>query len=352
MAEKKKKTLPKNFADMLKAGDIAALKAVFDECELDARGGYDKGTALHFYDVPEELVRWLVAQGLDINTPTDSYKKTPLNTQIRSATVKLLLELGANVETPSYDGNTPLHTAAGFFRVDNVQMLIAHGANIHAENREGKTPLSNALARCRNADISKMAKVAALLLDAGAKITPDMPKSVQRIGESFEFHRENFNEDYLAETEAGLAQLYKLFGVEPVARRRMHDGVSPITVTATDWRKQHNELWEFLIPSQGAAKIVQGEVIRITGRIADEMYRNGGANWEGNYRKMLDALLQHFASGRPLSGNELTEAAKLAAAIRPKGEGDKEPDRLCEFAVKWVLANPNPTPLQKPDYNR
>lgn len=35
---KKKKTLPKNFDELIDAGDIAALKEVFTKCELDARG--------------------------------------------------------------------------------------------------------------------------------------------------------------------------------------------------------------------------------------------------------------------------------------------------------------------------
>ncbi|MDR0480427.1 MAG: hypothetical protein LBG66_00920, partial [Gallionellaceae bacterium] len=82
MAKKKKKTLPKDFKELIEAGDIAALKAVFDDREFDARGGfYKEETALHFWGVPDELVRWLVVQGLDINTQTPTYKMTPLNQQ-------------------------------------------------------------------------------------------------------------------------------------------------------------------------------------------------------------------------------------------------------------------------------
>ena len=78
--------------------------------------------------------------------------------------------------------------------------------------------------------------------------------------------------------------------------------------------------------------------IRITGRIMDEMYCNGGINWDGRYRKMLDALLRHFASGAALASEDMAEAAKATAAIRPKGY-DGEPYRLCELLVKWMLAN-------------
>ncbi len=107
MAKKKKPSLPKNFKEMLEAGDISQLKDVFDTCELDARGGYSKGTALHFYDVPEELVRWLVVQGANINA-TDTYNRTPLHehTMRLSGDVDVFLELGADENATDKYGKT------------------------------------------------------------------------------------------------------------------------------------------------------------------------------------------------------------------------------------------------------
>ncbi len=352
---KKRITLPKNFREMIKEGDIDALKAVYDKCELHAYDNrYSMNTALHFYGVPDELVCWLVQQGLDINIE-NYYGRTPLYVQatIGSDTVKLLLDLGANIQKPDRYGSSPLHNAANFCRTDTVRLLVTYGADIHAENNSMQTPLSSALARCQNINISNMAKIAALLLDAGAKITPDMLESVQRIGEKFEFHRDAFNKDYLVETDMGLIQLYSLFGVKPVAKRNMHDGVSPINVTGYSWKEQYNHLWDWLIPSSGAAKTIQGEVIRITGRVRDELYRNGGANWDKDYRKMLNALLNHFSSGVALSEFEIEEAKSLTSKIHAKGDDDDSiTDRLCELAVVWVLKNPNPVPLRHPDYNR
>lgn len=112
-------------------------------------------------------------------------------------------------------------------------------------------------------------------------------------------------------------------------------------------------LWQLLVPSSGAAQTVQGEVVRITGRIRDELYRNGGANWDRNYRKMLDALLMHFSSGTPLSEHELSETKKLTSSIHAKGDDDEQiTDRLCELAVLWVSKNPNPILLNKLNYDR
>jgi len=349
---KKKITLPKNFRELIEAGDVDALKAVYNTCEIHATGDSYKETALHYHKVPDELVRWLVSRGLDVNTK-DRYGNTPLHNQVRwwSGNVELFLELGADINARNNDNNTPLHSAAENGNANSVKLLIAKGADVFAEG--SGTPLSYALDHCNNIKIAYMAEIAEILLNAGTPITPRMKENVKRIGKDFEFHRGNFNKDLLEKTDAGLTRLYMLFGVEPVEKLHKHDGVSPITVTAQSWQKQHHELWEFLVPSQGAAKTVQGEVIRITGRVSDELYRNGGVNWDADYRKMLNALLKHFASGASLPAEELIEAKELTSNIKAKGDDEDEViDRLCELAVKWVLQNPHPVPLKKPDYSR
>ena len=108
-----------------------------------------------------------------------------------------------------------------------------------------------------------------------------------------------------------------------------------------------------LIPSSGAAKTVQGEVIRITGRVQDELYRNGGVNWDKDYRNMLNSLPNHFASGTPLSDKELEETKELISNIRANGENEEViTERLRELSVLWVLLNPTPILLGKTNYNR
>lgn len=101
MAKALKKLLPKDFEDLLGKGDIAALKSVFESCELNARGGYAKQTALAFAACPDELARWLVAQGADLSA-ADSRGNTPLHTRSRSwrGRIEVLLELGANSTAP------------------------------------------------------------------------------------------------------------------------------------------------------------------------------------------------------------------------------------------------------------
>lgn len=349
---KKKKTLPADFAEQVKTNDIAALKEIFEKCEWDARGGYYKVPALSYRQIPDELVRWLVGQGADINA-RDKYERTPLHAQAAtwSGNIPLFLELGADVNALDYQNETPLHAAAAYYRTQAIRDLIADGADVQAVSKRQNTPLAKALIQCRNIDIVHMAEIAEIMLDAGAVITPEMKEAVRRIGKDFEFAAANYNKEKLDETATALQSLYRQFDVEPVAKLIKHDGTSPIRVTATAWPTQHQELWDSLVPSSGHASTVQGEVIRITGRVSHEILDNGGGNWDNNYRKMLDALIRHLGTGTPLPPARLQEAASLAGRLR-KGSGYDEPAGLSGLAVEWVLANPQPIPMEQPDYTR
>lgn len=352
---KKRVTLPKEFKDLMDEGNIEALKAVYDRCELTAHDGrFSLCTPLHMGGVPDELVIWLIEQGLDINIP-DYYGATPLYRQaiLGRDTVKLLLELGADIGKPNTYGETPLHVAAEFFHPKTVKLLIDKGADVNAKNDMGRTPLASVLMVCRGIYIAQTAEIATMLLDAGAKKTPAMKEKVENIGKDFEFHREGINPDYLEAADQGLEKLYSLFDVKPVAKRITHDGSAPILVKEGIWEEQYEELWSFLIPSSGAAKTVQGEVIRIPGRVRDELDRNGGANWDRDYRKMLQALPQYLSLGSSLSEQELAETKELIAQVHGK-DFDDEPrlDRLCQLAIAWIKQNPEPISLEKTSYNR
>ena len=346
---KKKKTLPANFYELIEAKDLDALKAVFNQCELNAydRHSFNK-PALSFYDVPLELMDWLIAQGADINVK-DEYDRTPLHyhAQVNDIErVALLLEKGADIEAIAQYDETPLHAAG--YHPEVTALLIAKGANVKAKDDMKHNPMEAMLYSVQSIDVSKAAKTAELYLKAGLKPTKFAKEQITRIGEDFEFHRNNFNIEYLEETDAGLQQLYKLFGVPPLPHRIQHDGKSPIVLAGDTWEERYEQSWALLVPSSGSATTVQGEVVRIAGRVNDELLRNAMGNWNKEYRKMLTAISGYLQQGNPLSESELAEVADIQKHIlEDDGTGSQY---LCELATAWVVQNPKPIALGKVNY--
>jgi ankyrin repeat protein len=356
MAKAKRKTLPKNFEELLEAGDVEAIKAVFDACDVNARGDYSKQTALAFNALQDGVARWLVEQGADI-AAADTYGYTPLHTRASHwhGNLAILLELGADVHEVDRQDNTPLHKAAAVGNPANVLLLLEHGACVNAVNQREITPLGFALEQTSNATIERTAAIAELLLDiqrrqqTGDPVTWKMRDDVERIGADFEFSRSNFNPDSVDATSAALDKLYALFDVPPVPRRAMHDGKSPITATKATWQERHQELWALLVPASGAATTMQGEAIRVSGRIANELDGNGGINWDAGFNKMAAALLTYLGSGVPLPAEQLSEAGSIISEVKRRS-GD--PQRLCKLAVDWVALNSKPIALVAPAYKR
>ncbi len=137
--------------------------------------------------------------------------------------------------------------------------------------------------------------------------------------------------------------------VEPDAPRQMHDGSSPIAVKASTWEERHDELWDLLVPSSGPAATIQGEVIRIAGRISHEMEHSGGTNWDLDFTKMTESFIELLQTGAALPEPALNVCKEEVASIIEGGGIDTDP--LMESAVAWVLLNPQPVPLGEVKYS-
>jgi len=347
---RKKKLLPKDFRDLIREGDLAKLTAVFDTHELDARDGRGGQTALGVYDCPPLLMRWLVEQGLDVDL-ADQYGHTPLSRHVivdDAEQVATLLDLGAS-PGPGPDGVTALRDAVVRHSPGALRVLLGAGAD-PLEGDDGSL-LDAGIRSARNTDLVKLVDVAEQLIAAGVPVTETTRRAVRAAGEEFEFHRAGFNPRMVDEVSAALDQLYALTGTEPAPRLVRHDGSSPITVVGDTFAEQYDHLWSILVPGSGAAPTVQGEVIRIPGRVADELLRNAGGNWDRHYRAMVEAWGRWVRTEVPLSDAELAEAEPILAELRRGGNEDGI-DRIQQLAVVWVRANPTPVPLPEVPYRR
>lgn len=61
-----------------------------------------------------------------------------------------------------------------------------------------------------------------------------------------------------------------------------------------DWKKEHERLWAALVPNEGQADTLQGELIRIAGKLTDEAYRNGNINWDSDCERMWRFVAKHL----------------------------------------------------------
>lgn len=347
---RKRKTLPNDFAETLETASCEELTAVFDRCEIDARGGSNKATAIGHVNCPDELIVWLVDQGLSPDEP-DSYGVAPImaraTTRWRSRVdqIPLLLSLGASAANL----DECMLRAASRFNVGAVKVLIDCG--VSADPIDGtNSPLSAALRSAENANITDLADIARLLLAHGAQITPKMREHVQRIGERFEHYRDVFAADSIEQTDAALQALYDIFDVAPAPRRVPYDGVSPIRVGDGEWFAQHEELWKLLVPGTGTATTTQGEAIRLSGKIAREILDNGSINWGQNFGIILQALPEYYSQGNPLPEGALADAHAIARDGKRGALSQDQVYRLEQLAVEWVQRNPDPIPLPQPSY--
>lgn len=356
----KRKTLLNDFKEIIASGDLSKFEKAMSKCVPNATGGYHKYNAFGFPDISESMARWLLDYGTDINFQ-DSYGYTPLHHHAMRRDgveqVGLYIQLGADVNIQSRLNGAPIHGATEHGCADTVKLLIANGADIFAKTNTlnpagGDTALEFALARCRGADITEKIDAVEILVHSGVPITEKVREAAHRIGEGIEFFRAEFPVDRAPIIDDALRRLYLLTGVAPVARRHIHDGHSLITVTGSTWQEQYQELWDYLIPGKGACATVQGEVIRVSGRIADELLGVGGANWDKDYQKMLSAEKNYLSMGTALEQQELLELDSLISGIGKNVNCEDALRRLQQLCVQWVQRNPTPIALPAPDYRR
>lgn len=347
---KKKKTLPADFEELLKRGDVEEIKNVLEQCEVDAHKPYEKKPVLFFAALPEEIIRYLVVErGADINQLSEDHSTALAEHALSHPEhIPLFIELGADVNFCEGFGSTPLRRAAGAHKVEGVRVLLEYGADPSIRCGWDKdTAMEGALKYCRNMDIANTVEIAEMLLAKGVRVTKEMKKEVVRIGTEFEFYRTSIVPKYLEEMERGLQKLYNLFSVKPVPQRPVYDGKSPIVVKADTWQEQQEELWNLLVPGKGHADTVQGEVIRIIGKLCYEILDNGAMNWDREYKKLAAALKKYLKMGMPAQKAVLSLAKSIGA-----NSTEDELYRLNEACVKWVLANPNPIKLDSVSYTR
>lgn len=125
--------------------DVVAYK-IFQNPEVINDYFSDGFTALGLasYFGNEEIARYLVLKGADVNLPSNNnYRVFPLHSAVAgnfTNIARMLIENDANVNITQMAGITPLHSAAQNGNIEIIIMLLEKGALVDARMEGGKLP--------------------------------------------------------------------------------------------------------------------------------------------------------------------------------------------------------------------
>jgi ankyrin repeat protein len=97
-----------------------------------------------------KVIKQLFGQAKPLVDPADKFGRTPLHLAVESGVkdaVQFLLDKGAKINRPAWNGWTPLHLAVEENQIDIVELLLEKGANGDAVDEYGNKPLHIAAKR-------------------------------------------------------------------------------------------------------------------------------------------------------------------------------------------------------------
>ena len=368
--------------------EIEKCKEILSTCDPNAssRNVYQKYLLLT--PVPLEIIKWLLERGSDVNAKNTYYTPLIKHTYDNDYEIcKFLIDNGADVNAEVYNGTTALFYAADHAAVEVVKLLLENGADsshhsssLWSAEDEGQTPLLYVLSRQR---LARTGDVAELLVNDQRKhggIPNNEWKLAQeyvlKMGHKYELRKSSKNDEQeleehkddpelynwllnsrkqtAIEEKESIEKLYALFEVEPVKPIIKHDGKSPITIDEKlSPKEQFSALWDYLVPMSGSCETVQGELIRICGRLGDEILGNGGVNWDSQYKKMTNATVKYLKKGTSLDEEDLQIAKDICdEIIEDEGYNCDGLEELRDLILQWISKNPQPIPLEKVGYRR
>ena len=119
------------------------------------------------------------------------------------------------------------------------------------------------------------------------------------------------------------------------------------------YQKEYDELWSALVPESGSAASLQGELVRLIGRLASEYYRNGNMNWDLGYQNMAHCLQAELNKAFPEKREIINGIVARIISDAETGECDYRDDEdeydiltdyIVEFCQKYLEMIPNNCP--------
>ncbi|MDX2086562.1 MAG: ankyrin repeat domain-containing protein [Kofleriaceae bacterium] len=250
------------------------------------------------------------------------------------AAINRLLRQGADIQEGDNNGWTPLHCAAQANAIRAAVTLLDRGAHVDAVDRFGGTALVRAV-------FEQHVEMVTLLREHGADPLLGAAQLARLRGGPVKA----CFDDLPAEVP--------VYEYQPATVTR--SGRIPAGPVGERWQHAHARLWKLLVPASGAAPTLQGELIRCTGRLADEALRNGNVNWGPAFSAMAELVERTLCDETVLGDVDIGRARAASRQVRGGGVpvlGDPGGpyDTLAELAVAWcaaraeLIAYPSPDP--------
>jgi hypothetical protein len=115
------------------------------------------------------------------------------------------------------------------------------------------------------------------------------------------------------------------------------------------YEKEYQELWNRLVPESGQADTVQGELVRVIGRLGSEFDRNGNCNWDRGFRLYTNFLYKYLRDTSVFDEGTIRQIETDIQEIRDFGshkkdlvydEGEDAFDRITDRVVEWCQQHP------------
>lgn len=119
-----------------------------------------------------------------------------------------------------------------------------------------------------------------------------------------------------------------------------------------NWKKEHQRLWDAYVPASGPANTLQGELVRIVGKLVDQAYRNGNCNWDKDHETMWRFVAERIADDPIFPADEQQRIREtVEQIIRDEACPDVSGDGstyyyVNERLIDWCMAHPEPIPFE------
>jgi len=120
-----------------------------------------------------------------------------------------------------------------------------------------------------------------------------------------------------------------------------------------NWKQEQTRLWNVFVPADGQADTLQGELIRIAGKLTGQAFRNGNMNWNADYEKMWRFVGRHLDEPATFTDDERgLIREKIEEIIRDHKTPDLSGEGcsyyiISEKVADWCIARPMPIPHKK-----